>query len=563
VASILGACVAPGGVQVPDTGPPIFASPESGAAGDTVADPSGPAEASPQEVDDLDPGPSPEVSIAYVGLPEVGVSKQGLAGVCAMDQDCAEGVCETSFPGGYCTISCEGHTDCGPGGKCYLIPQGQEKVCWKLCETSEACRLDQFCAGAVCTPKCIDGSCSAGHFCDLESGQCLPDNQATPCIPAEEACDQVDNDCDTAVDEGCGPVPGGGSSVLVEDLGKVQVGSGGLSKTLSFKLSSAAGSFAIVAVSATGASELLMVYTLTAPSGEVWLTGTDPVGSKIRAYPGAGLTTVLAPNTPLVELEPGSYSFTLYSAADLDQVWVYVLQNLRKSPTQSVLDLNLWFVGLGKLTATTAQTSGTFQDLLALFSEVMAQYDIALGVVDYLDVTGTDASKFAIVDTPSDGSYDEGAELMALSKSLPSSNRGINLFFVQGFNGWSLLGKAGHIPGPPLVHGTYASGVLVSLTEYFDYGYNGGIQVTAETMAHEIGHQLGLFHTSEHDGDSHDPIPDTPECTYDKNGDGAVNSDECDGKGAENLMFWVADLTTYLTPGQKSVIHANPSLYPP
>jgi hypothetical protein len=31
-------------------------------------------------------------------------------------------------------------------------------------------------------------------------------------------------------------------------------------------------------------------------------------------------------------------------------------------------------------------------------------------------------------------------------------------------------------------------------------------------MAHEIGHFLGLRHTTEHGGSAHDPITDTPEC---------------------------------------------------
>jgi hypothetical protein len=39
-----------------------------------------------------------------------------------------------------------------------------------------------------------------------------------------------------------------------------------------------------------------------------------------------------------------------------------------------------------------------------------------------------------------------------------------------------------------------------------------------QTMAHEIGHFLGLRHTTEHGGSEHDPISDTPECSDPQNG---------------------------------------------
>ena len=148
-----------------------------------------------------------------------------------------------------------------------------------------------------------------------------------------------------------------------------------------------------------------------------------------------------------------------------------------------------------------------------------------------------------------------------MSAALPTTNRGVNFFFVQGFNGWGLLGKAGGIPGPPLLHGTWHSGVAVSLVDYYDYEPNIGIPVTAETMAHELGHQLGLFHTSEQNGQVHDPIPDTYECTADWNGDEVVDLQECQNFGANNLMFWSVSLSAKLTPGQKHVIHRNASMY--
>jgi hypothetical protein len=163
----------------------------------------------------------------------------------------------------------------------------------------------------------------------------------------------------------------------------------------------------------------------------------------------------------------------------------------------------------------------------------------------------------------SDEAYavDEHSQLLKLTETLPQDNRGVNFFFVQGFNGWGLLGKAGGIPGPSLLNGTYHSGVVVSLADYFYFGPNKAANRTAETMIHELGHQLGLFHTSESDGSQHDPIADTPECTEDYDGDGYISSYECDGQGGDNLMFWTTNASAILTEGQLYVIHRNAMMY--
>jgi len=69
------------------------------------------------------------------------------------------------------------------------------------------------------------------------------------------------------------------------------------------------------------------------------------------------------------------------------------------------------------------------------------------------------------------------------------------------------------------------------------------------TAAHEIGHYLGLYHTSERDGDAHDPIADTPEC--------AAGDDAC--PDASNVMFWTGGgARSRLTAGQGAVMRRHP-----
>ena len=79
-------------------------------------------------------------------------------------------------------------------------------------------------------------------------------------------------------------------------------------------------------------------------------------------------------------------------------------------------------------------------------------------------------------------------------------------------------------------------------------------QLLGETAAHEMGHQLGLFHTTEKGGTVFDILSDTPECsssTRDNNSNGSVSAEECDGYGGDNLMFWTSWSAASRSAGKK------------
>ncbi len=115
----------------------------------------------------------------------------------------------------------------------------------------------------------------------------------------------------------------------------------------------------------------------------------------------------------------------------------------------------------------------------------------------------------------------------------------MNLFFVEDASSGSYLGVAAGIPGSMKMANSW-NGVLNFLTSHASESEELGSQLLGETAAHEMGHQLGLFHPSEYGGTVFDILSDTPECAIsrDSNSSGTVSAEECDGYGGDNLMFW-------------------------
>jgi hypothetical protein len=62
-----------------------------------------------------------------------------------------------TFPGGYCTASCTGDRDCGPGASC--VDMLMDRLCLKDCSGDDECRTDE---GYVCNMLPYIGG---GPFC--------------------------------------------------------------------------------------------------------------------------------------------------------------------------------------------------------------------------------------------------------------------------------------------------------------------------------------------------------------------------------------------------------------
>jgi hypothetical protein len=158
---------------------------------------------------------------------------------------------------------------------------------------------------------------------------------------------------------------------------------------------------------------------------------------------------------------------------------------------------------------------------------------------------------------PSDG------DRLYLDASNRAPSPAVNIFIggdIGGGSSGTTLGIAAGIPGPPMP--SRKSGVAISL--FAGAGSNGrfdreDIRLLGETIAHESGHQMGLFHPVDFSGSvviATDPINDTEECSF---------FTECVGVNSlvRNLMFPnpVSDSSGSLIPqnqlsqGQRGVLN--------
>lgn len=215
------------------------------------------------------------------------------------------------------------------------------------------------------------------------------------------------------------------------------------------------------------------------------------------------------------------------------------------------LDINVFFVGVRP----TASVRRALSAMLSSYEDILGTYDVTMGTVRQFQMVGETGDTFAILDTE-----DEAAEMFRLSVGAPGP--AVDLFLISSSP--LFLGLAGGIPGAMGAHGTGASGVTLSMDDLMSAFGDDGPQL-AVTLAHEIGHFSGLFHSTETDGTSFEPLTDTPVCDigHDDNGDGFVTVDECVDADGNNIMFWGPFFPdSSFSPSQRDITGSAPMLRP-
>lgn len=188
------------------------------------------------------------------------------------------------------------------------------------------------------------------------------------------------------------------------------------------------------------------------------------------------------------------------------------------------VDVNLIFVG-----HSVSQASRNAQGKVNLDSLMKAVHDfyahanvnVKLGAIRSFEWLEGEAYANVALD-------DMGAMIASAGAALPAdtSGKAVNIYFVNSVaDSASLLGISGGIGGP-MVNRLPSSGVVVSTFGKLDQ-YNPRCSAAPcalsqveydfadleQTVAHEMGHYLGLNHPSESSGTAHDLVRDTPICT--------------------------------------------------
>ena len=268
-------------------------------------------------------------------------------------------------------------------------------------------------------------------------------------------------------------------------------------------------------------------YSLTDPDGTNILSSSSALYnfSSGRTV-GYGFASVLVPQTINFSAKAGTWTFKNYSN---DRVKLTLRTG--STPSAATITVQPYITG-------TTWSANDIASAMSVMSTIYSNNGITLRVKDTITISDSQYATVSksFIDSTTSGLVSQG------------SSDTVNLFFVedQPSSETAILGVSAGIPGTMSIASSW-NGVINYLSAHAT-GSTLNSQVLGETVAHEMGHWLGLFHTTEAAGSSFDPLSDTAQCpiSLDGDSDGKVYAEECEGYGADNLMFW----TTWSTSSQ-------------
>jgi hypothetical protein len=333
----------------------------------------------------------------------------------------------------------------------------------------------------------------------------------------------------------------------------------GLSNRISIEIPSGVESFLI---EVRGKRGKYFLTEFTTPEGKELIEAAMYTTRGAREIPG--LVDWLYPNAPGQQVEEGTYQIIVrgtdaFNGSNITENIDVLVYTPKAKPAQTC------GVQLDFLVDDAALTLESFDAAVeAIVAEVDLNYrQVGIKIKNYQtyrvdlqssDIDLDDGSVVGIVDnvlakTVTNGAAREGAIHVLLVRRIGGSDN--PTFDPAGYS----MG----LPGP-YAHDRGTSAVMVS-TELYSGG-NGELDAPglASSLAHEIGHYLGLYHTSERNGSNHDPISDTPECE---------SEFSCSDDFRRNLMtssFWLQggppSFRNRFSEGQGKIMRGHPLCEP-
>ncbi|MDF3820698.1 M43 family zinc metalloprotease [Leptospira sp. 96542] len=260
------------------------------------------------------------------------------------------------------------------------------------------------------------------------------------------------------------------------------------------------------------------------------------------------------------------------SSSGLSHVW----------QTEKNLDVNIIFVNDGSNLSYPIQSEAGLALALNKWRQNYSQNTVRIKL--NFNFSTLNSSNFFSISNLSTAGNSPGSlgGLFSTTANVGKSNA-LNLFVVsEELQYGGVLGVSGGIPGPATILGTRQSGMVVFIETHRMIS-NTGDPFTSdeqlllgETMSHEAGHFLGLWHLIESGGDTgavgdKDPLRDTPACSAlnDADTSGTMSIGECLGtgstnSGARNMMFWTGTVgftQGEITAEQGWILRLNPLVY--
>ena len=520
---------------------------------------------------------------------------------CTSGSECAGGNCRTGqdFPDGYCTMEDCAGAGCAAGSTCRET-RNDGSYCVLDCSSDDmcgdglACRRDFRTGLRGCLPirGAADGeACTSNGDCqnrwcqpDLTGGYCI----TVGCETSDDCSNQREFDnvclnngggfnnfcvrrCATAADcrehHLCTDV-GGGETVCIEDPARpfdesvfapgplnVQCGipvENGLA-SIPYEIAATTTSYMITPMARDG--QPLDARRIVLPDATEMNFVLERWFFKYPSSDYGSMSPTLVPAGPnfMNMLSAGANQYQL--GAEGEELCYYLLE---KDAPGNTLDLNIYLVGVPNVTAATAAADPRFAAVLAETSRLYEQVGIELGAVRFFDMDDEANMRFGVL--RSAGDVEQLAKLSQPPGNDLDSLLSVNVFFVGEFAMRGTLGISGGLPGPAGLHGTQGSGVVFT-AEYMgtqtqdasNQPVDGNLY-TALLLVHEVGHWLGLFHTTETDWSTSDPLEDTGACVGNEQ-----TLEQCPDWG--NVMFPLADAgNTTLTADQGFVLRGNPAV---
>jgi len=237
----------------------------------------------------------------------------------------------------------------------------------------------------------------------------------------------------------------------------------------------------------------------------------------------AGFSNVLVPQSPDFSAKAGTWTF---KACTNDRVSLALRTG--STPSAATIVVQPYITG-------TTWSAGDISVALIIMKRIYSKNGITLTINDTITISDTQYTKVSIT-------FINSTTSALVSQGV---TEGVNLFFIEDYSVSDSLGNAAGIPGSMGTANSW-NGVLISLAAHNVSGSTLDSQLLGETAAHEMGHQLGLFHTTESGGTVFDILTDTAECR-----NGNISAEDCEGYGAENVMFWTAWNTLSRSAGKK------------